>query len=107
MREITRHLVKFVSKPNYDDIQPEVIVRAKLLMRDLVDIGVRPRHEADSTLAMMWAMEVPLSRIPCMGAAGEATAARDNHELRERVCERPVRAYYARDQYGAGGRRLR
>ncbi len=36
MWEITRHLVEFVSELDYDDIQPGGIVRAKLLMRDLV-----------------------------------------------------------------------
>jgi len=58
MLEVTQQLAKFVADLRYEDIPPEVIDRAKLLMCDLVGIGVRARHEADSTLAMMRATEV-------------------------------------------------
>ena len=58
MLEVTQQLAKFVADLRYEDIPAEVIDRAKLLMCDLVGIGVRARHEADSTLAMMRATEV-------------------------------------------------
>ncbi|MDG2203617.1 MAG: MmgE/PrpD family protein, partial [Alphaproteobacteria bacterium] len=58
MLEVTRQLAKFVADLRYEDIPAEVIDRAKLLMCDLVGIGVRARHEVDSTLAMMRAAEV-------------------------------------------------
>ncbi len=58
MMEITRQLAKFVAELDYEDIPVEVVDRAKLLVRDLIGIGVRARHEADSTLAMMRATEI-------------------------------------------------
>ncbi|MEL0112041.1 MAG: MmgE/PrpD family protein, partial [Rickettsiales bacterium] len=58
MMEITRPLAKFVAELDYEDIPVEVVDRAKLLVRDLIGIGVRARHEADSTLAMMRATEI-------------------------------------------------
>ncbi len=58
MLEVTQQLAKFIADLRYEDIPAEVIDRAKLLMCDLVGIGVRARHEADSTLAMMRATEV-------------------------------------------------
>jgi 2-methylcitrate dehydratase PrpD len=58
MLEVTRQLAKFVASLRYEDIPVEVIGRAKLLIRDLVGIGVRARHETDSTLAMDRATEV-------------------------------------------------
>lgn len=72
MREITRHLAEFVSDLDYDDIPAEVIDRAKILMRDLVGIGVRARHEADSTLAMMRATEVLGADSGTCGVFGDA-----------------------------------
>jgi 2-methylcitrate dehydratase PrpD len=58
MLEVTQQLAKFVADLRYEDIPAEVIDRAKLLIYDLVGIGVRARHEADSTLAMMRATEL-------------------------------------------------
>lgn len=58
MLEVTRQLAKFVAELRYEDIPVEVVDRAKVLMCDLIGIGLRARHEADSTLAMMRATEV-------------------------------------------------
>ena len=58
MLEVTRELARFVSDLEFEDIPPEVIGRAKTLMHDFVGIGIRARHEADSTLAMMRATEI-------------------------------------------------
>jgi 2-methylcitrate dehydratase PrpD len=58
MLEVTQQLAKFIADLRYEDIPVEVIDRSKLLMSDLIGIGVRARHGADSTLAMMRATEI-------------------------------------------------
>lgn len=58
MLEVTRQLAKFVAELDYDNIPDEVVMRAKILMLDLIGVGVRARHEADSTQAMMRATEI-------------------------------------------------
>lgn len=58
MIEVTRQLARFVAELEYEAIPPEVIARAKALILDLIGIGVRARHEADSTMAMMRATEI-------------------------------------------------
>jgi 2-methylcitrate dehydratase PrpD len=58
MLEVTQQPAKFIADLRYEDIPVEVIDRSKLLMSDLIETGVRARHEADSTLAMMRATKV-------------------------------------------------
>ena len=58
MLEVTRELARFVYGLKFENIPTEVIDRAKILMRDFIGIGIRARHEADSTLAMMKATEI-------------------------------------------------
>ena len=58
MLEVTQELARFVHDLKFENIPTEVIDRAKILMRDFIGIGIRARHEADSTLAMMKATEI-------------------------------------------------
>jgi 2-methylcitrate dehydratase PrpD len=54
---ITRELSQFVADITYDGLPEAVRERAKLLVLDLVGIAVRARHDADSTPAMMAAVQ--------------------------------------------------
>ncbi len=57
MTGITEQLAGFVAGLDYDKIPAEVAERAKLLILDTVGISVRARHDAESTEAMMQAIE--------------------------------------------------
>jgi 2-methylcitrate dehydratase PrpD len=57
MTGLTEQLAGFVAGLDYDSIPPEVAQRAKLLILDTVGISVRARHDAESTEAMMQAIE--------------------------------------------------
>jgi len=56
MDNTAQKLAAFAADLNYDDLPPETIERAKLLILDLAGIIVRARHDADSTPSMMKAM---------------------------------------------------
>ena len=58
MLEVTRELARFISDFEFEDISPEDIGRAKTLMHDFVGIGIRARHEVDSTFVMVRATEI-------------------------------------------------
>jgi len=56
MIAITREIARFVSETSYDALPTEVRERAKALSLDLVGIAVRARHDAESTPAMIAAV---------------------------------------------------
>tara|TARA_R110000787_G_scaffold137458_23_gene250833 strand:- start:94011 stop:95399 length:1389 start_codon:yes stop_codon:yes gene_type:complete len=72
MTGITKELAAFVANLNYDDLPAEVAARAKLLILDTIGISVRARHDAESTEAMMQAIEaLELNQGSC-GVLGDA-----------------------------------
>ena len=81
MTGITRGLSQFVADISYDGLPGAVRERVKLLVLDLVGIALRARHDADSTPAMMAAVQElgPAERSgggprgpagPCAGGGG-------------------------------------
>jgi 2-methylcitrate dehydratase PrpD len=65
MTDITRQIARFVSETSYDALPAEVRDRAKALSLDMVGIAVRARHDAESTPAM-------LAAVNRLGLAGGA-----------------------------------
>jgi len=65
MTDITRQIAHFVSETSYDALPAEVRDRAKALSLDMVGIAVRARHDAESTPAM-------LAAVNRLGLAGGA-----------------------------------
>lgn len=65
MIAITREIARFVSETSYDALPADVRERAKSLLLDLVGIAVRARHDAESTPAM-------LAAVNRLGLAGGA-----------------------------------
>jgi 2-methylcitrate dehydratase PrpD len=61
----TREIARFVSETSYDALPADVRERAKSLLLDLVGIAVRARHDAESTPAM-------LAAVNRLGLAGGA-----------------------------------
>ncbi len=57
MTRITRELSAYVAGLSYDELPEAVRERAKLLLLDLVGIALRARYDADSTPAMLAAVE--------------------------------------------------
>ncbi len=57
MTAITRELADFVAGISYDALPEEVRERVKWLVTDLVGIALRARHEAESTPALLAAVE--------------------------------------------------
>jgi len=57
MTAITRALADFVASASYDTLPGEVRNRAKWLATDMFGIAVRARHEAESTPALLAAVE--------------------------------------------------
>ncbi|MGH8682515.1 MAG: MmgE/PrpD family protein, partial [Burkholderiales bacterium] len=57
MTAITRELADFVARTSYDALPAEVRERAKWLVTDMVGIALRARHEAESTPALLAAVE--------------------------------------------------
>jgi 2-methylcitrate dehydratase PrpD len=57
MPAITRELADFVAGMSYDALPPEVRERAKWLVTDMVGIALRARHDAESTPALLAAVE--------------------------------------------------
>jgi 2-methylcitrate dehydratase PrpD len=57
MTAITRELADFVARISYDALPAEVRERAKWLVTDMVGIALRARYEAESTPALLAAVE--------------------------------------------------
>ncbi len=57
MAAITRELADFVAGISYDALPGEVRERARWLVTDMVGIALRARHEAESTPALLAAVE--------------------------------------------------
>ncbi len=57
MTAITRQLAEFSAGISYDALPAEVRTRAKWLVTDMVGIALRARHEAESTPAVLAAVE--------------------------------------------------
>lgn len=57
MTGISRQLAEFATDLRYEDIPPHVIERAKLLILDVSGVMVRARNDAESTPAMVRAIE--------------------------------------------------
>ncbi len=56
MDNTSAKLARFAAELNYDDLPPDVIERAKLLILDLSGIIVRARHDANSTPSLIKSM---------------------------------------------------
>ena len=57
MTGITRQLADFAAELSYDELPADVVERTKLLIFDITGVMVRARHDAESTPAMIAAVE--------------------------------------------------